>query len=49
MNEQVLNKVLTDYVIENANLKITIERLKEEINKLKTEVSECSKNSEPNE
>lgn len=36
MNEQqALNNVLTQYVIENANLKIQIETLKQELETLK--------------
>ena len=36
MNEQqALNNVLTQYVIENANLKIQIEQLKQELEELK--------------
>lgn len=36
MNEQqALNNVLTQYVIENANLKIQIEQLKQELDELK--------------
>jgi predicted RNase H-like nuclease (RuvC/YqgF family) len=59
MNEQqALNNVLTQYVIENANLKIQIETSKQEIESLKQELeelekkkeaSECSENSEPKE
>jgi regulator of replication initiation timing len=38
MNEQqALNNVLTQYVIENANLKIEIEQLKQELEKAKKE------------
>ena len=38
MNEQqALNNVLTQYVIENANLKIQIETLKQELEALKKE------------
>ena len=35
MNEQALNEVLTEYVVENANLKIIIKQLQLEIEELK--------------
>ena len=35
MNEQALNEVLTEYVVENANLKIIIKQLQFEIEELK--------------
>lgn len=35
MNEQALNEVLTEYVVENANLKIVIKQLQLEIEELK--------------
>ena len=35
MNEQALNEVLTEYVVENANLKIMIKQLQLEIEELK--------------
>lgn len=35
MNEQALVNVLNQYVIENANLKIQIETLKQELEELK--------------
>ena len=37
MNEQALNEVLTEYVVENANLKIIIKQLQLEIEELKKE------------
>ena len=37
MNEQALNEVLTEYVVENANLKIVIKQLQLEIEELKKE------------
>lgn len=37
MNEQTLNNVLTQYVIENANLKIKVEELKQKIAELEKE------------
>ena len=41
MNEQqALNNVLTQYVIENANLKIQIEQLKQELEIKKKEQSD---------
>ena len=40
MNEQALVNVLNQYVIENANLKIQIERLKQELEKAKEEQKE---------
>lgn len=41
MNEQqALNNVLTQYVIENANLKIQIETLKQELETLKKSQSD---------
>lgn len=48
--QQPIEKVLHDYVVENANLKITIEILNDKIKQLEEkEVSECSENSEPKE
>ena len=42
MNEQqALNNVLTQYVIENANLKIQIETSKQEIETLKKELEKA--------
>jgi hypothetical protein len=35
VNEQALNEVLTEYVVENANLKIIIKQLQLEIEELK--------------
>ena len=35
MNEQALNEALTEYVVENANLKIIIKQLQLEIEELK--------------
>jgi hypothetical protein len=40
MNEQALVSVLNQYVIENANLKIQIEQLKQELEKAKEEQKE---------
>ena len=40
MNEQALVSVLNQYVIENANLKIQIEQLKQELEKAKEEQEE---------
>ena len=40
MNEQALNEVLTEYVVENANLKIMIKQLQLEIEELKKD-KEC--------
>lgn len=41
MNEQqAINNVLTQYVIENANLKLQIETSKQEIESLKQELKE---------
>ena len=40
MNEQAVNKVLTQYVVENANLKIAVEELKQEIAALEKEKEE---------
>ena len=34
MSESATNKVLTEYVIENANLRLAIEQLKEKIEEL---------------
>lgn len=35
VNEQALNEILTEYVIENANLKLVIKQLQIELEKLK--------------
>lgn len=37
MDEQAINKVLTQYVIENANLKIAVEELKQKLAALEKE------------
>ena len=37
VNEQALNELLTEYVIENANLKLVIKQLQIELEKLKEE------------
>ena len=37
VNEQALNEILTEYVIENANLKLVIKQLQIELEKLKEE------------
>lgn len=46
MSEEAVNKVLTQYVIENANLKITIEKLKQELEEAKNSSDENKKDEE---
>jgi len=41
-----IQKVLTEYVIENANLKIAIETSKQEVESLKQELKELEKKKE---
>lgn len=40
MNEQAINKVISNYAIEQANLRLAIETLTEENAKLKAEIEE---------
>lgn len=37
MNEQAINQVISNYAIENANLRIQVATLQEELNKLENE------------
>lgn len=37
MNEQAINQVIANYAIENANLRIQVATLQEELNKLENE------------
>jgi len=37
MNNEAINKVITDYAIENANLRLLVANLQQQINELKKE------------
>ena len=47
MNDETYKRVIGQYAEENANLRLALMEAKLEVEKLKKEVSECSKNSEP--